>query len=209
MKGTDEDSLMEIICSRPNPILKKIKEKYKKKIGKDLESDLKSDIKGDLQKILLSIIQLLRRDNKKTNIEECQNKGKKLQEARVKKWKTDESTFSQIFSTLSPEELIYILQEYHKITVDTILEVIDKEFSGNMKKAFKAIVYTMLSPSEYFVIRVKDAIKGFGTNYNLLMRILISKDEIDMQQFKYFYSKLYGKNMVSDIKTDNGGIIKN
>ena len=78
-----------------------------------------------------------------------------------------------------------------------------------MKKAFKAIVYTMLSPIEYFTIRVKDAIKGFGTNHNSSMRILISKDEIDMQQFKYFYSKLYGKNMVSDIKTDIGGIIKN
>ena len=59
--GTDEDSLIEIICSRPNPILKKIKEKYKEKIGKELESDLKSDIKGDLQKILLPIIQLQRR----------------------------------------------------------------------------------------------------------------------------------------------------
>ena len=82
--GTDEDSLIEIICSRPNLVLKQIKEKYKEKIGKDLESDLKSDIKGDLQKILLSIIQLLRRDNKKINIEDCQNKGKKLQEARVK-----------------------------------------------------------------------------------------------------------------------------
>ena len=78
-----------------------------------------------------------------------------------------------------------------------------------MKKAFKAIVYTMLSPSEYFAIRVKDAIKGFGTNDNLLMRVLISKDEIDMYKIKAFYSKLYGKNMVSDIKTDIGGIIKN
>jgi len=78
-----------------------------------------------------------------------------------------------------------------------------------MKKAFKAIVYTMLSPSEYFAIRVKDAIKDFGTNDNLLMRVLISKDEIDMHKIKAFYSKLYGKNMVSDIKSDIGGIIKN
>ena len=42
--GTDEDSLIEIICSRPNLVLKQIKEKYKEKIGKDLESDLKNVI---------------------------------------------------------------------------------------------------------------------------------------------------------------------
>ena len=206
--GTDEDSLIEIICSRPNPILKKIKEKYKEKIGKELESDLKSDIKGDLQKILLPIIQLQRSENKNPNIEECQKKAKKLQEAGVKKWGTDESTFSQIFSTSSPEELICISQEYHKITGDTILEAIDKEFSGNMKKAYKAIVYAMISPSEYFATRVKDAIKGFGTNDNLLMRVLISRDEIDMDQIKAYYHKLYGNNMVDDIKNDIGGDYK-
>ena len=132
-------------------------------------------------------------------------KSKKLQEGGVKKWGTDESIFSQILSTSSPEELICISQEYHKITGETILEAIDKEFSGNMKKAYKAIVYAMLSPSEYFATRVKDAIKGFGTNDNLLMRVLISRDEIDMPQIKAFYSKLYGKDMVSDIKSDIGG----
>jgi hypothetical protein len=203
--GTDEDSLIEIICSRPNLVLKQIKEKYKEKIGKDLESDLKSDIKGDLQKILLPIVQLKRSDNKKPNVDECQQKAKKLQEGGVKKWGTDESVFSQILSTSSPEELICISQEYHKITGETILEAIDKEFSGNMKKAYKAIIYAMLSPSEYFATRVKDAIKGFGTNDNLLMRILISRDEIDMPQIKAFYSKLYGKDMVDDIKSDIGG----
>ena len=188
--------------------IKKIKEKYKEKIGKDLESDLKSDIKGDIQKILLPIVQLQRSDNKKPNIEECQNKAKKLQEAGVKKWGTDESTFSQIFSTTPPEELICISQEYHKITGDTILEAIDKEFSVNMKKAYKAIVYAMLSPNEYFGNRVKDDIKGFGTNDNLLMRVLISRDEIDMPQIQAFYSKLYGKDMVDDIKSDIGGDYK-
>ena len=203
--GTDEDSLIEIICSRPNLVLKQIKEKYKEKIGKDLESDLKSDIKGDLQKILLPIVQLKRSDNKKPNVDECQQKAKKLQEGGVKKWGTDESTFSKIFSEVSPQELIAISQEYHKLTGDTILEAIDKEFSGNMKKAFKSIVYATLSPSEYFATRVKDAIKGFGTNDSLLMRVLISRDEIDMPQIKAFYKKLYGKDMVDDIKSDIGG----
>ena len=135
-------------------------------------------------------------------------KSKKLQEGGVKKWGTDESIFSQILSTSSPEELICISQEYHKITGETILEAIDKEFSGNMKKAYKAIIYAMLSPSEYFATRVKDAIKGFGTNDNLLMRILISRDEIDMPQIKAAYANLYKKDMVKDIESDTSGDYK-
>ena len=35
--GTDEDTLIEIIVSRPTPILKMIKAAYKNKYGKELE----------------------------------------------------------------------------------------------------------------------------------------------------------------------------
>ena len=203
--GTDEDSLIEIICSRPNSIMKLIKEKYKEKIGKELESDLKSDVKGDLQKLLLPIVQGARSENKNPNMKECEEKAKLLKDKGVDKWGTDEKTFSKIFSECSAEELIAISKEYHKLTGNTILEAIDKEFSGNMKKALRAIVYATLSPSEYFATRVKNAIKGFGTDDSLLMRILISRDEIDMPQIKAFYKKLYGKDMVDDIKSDIGG----
>lgn len=37
------------------------------------------------------------------------------------------------------------------------------------------------------------------------MRVLISRDEIDMPQIKAAYQKLYGKDMVKDIKSDIGG----
>jgi annexin A1 len=40
------------------------------------------------------------------------------------------------------------------------------------------------------------------------MRVLISRDEIDMDQIKAYYHKLYGNNMVDDIKNDIGGDYK-
>ena len=69
----------------------------------------------------------------------------------------------------------------------------------------RSIVYATISPSEYFATRVKDAIKGFGTDDSLLIRILITRDEIDMPQIKQYYKQLYGKDMVEDIKNDIGG----
>ena len=203
--GTDEDSLIEILCSRPNWYLAKIREKYKEKIGKELEADLKSDIKGDLIKLLLPIALGQRSENQNPNKGECEEKAKLLYEKGVSKWGTDEKTFAQIFALVSPAELVAIAQHYHKLSGHTILDAIDKEFSGNMKKAFRAIVYAIISPSEYFATRVHDAIKSFGTNDSLLMRVLISRDEIDMPQIKAFYSKLYGKDMVSAIKSDISG----
>ena len=41
--GTDEGTLIEIIASRPNWLLKQIKEKYKIKYGKELEDAIKKE----------------------------------------------------------------------------------------------------------------------------------------------------------------------
>ena len=62
-----------------------------------------------------------------------------------------------------------------------------------LKKSLKSNIYALFSPSEYFAIRVKDAIKGFSTDDSLLIRILIIKDEFDIPQIKQYYKQLYGK----------------
>ena len=105
----------------------------------------------------------------------------------------------------SPMELALIARHYHKISGKTILQAIDKEFGGNMKKLLNTIVYAIISPSEYFATRVKAAMKGFGTNDQLLIRILVTRDEIDMPQIKQYYKQLYGKDMIEDIKSDCSG----
>ena len=74
-----------------------------------------------------------------------------------------------------------------------------------LKKSLKSNIYALFSPSEYFAIRVKDAIKGFSTDDSLLIRILIIRDEFDIPQIKQYYKQLCGKDMIEDIKNDIGG----
>jgi hypothetical protein len=203
--GTDEDSLIEILCSRPKPILEKIKEVYKTHIKSDLIANIKSDIKGELQTLLLGIVDGNRSDNMYPNPEVMKTKAKELYDAGEAKKGTDNEVFYKIFTQLSPYEVIAVNKEYINLTGHDLIEGIEKEFKGNIKKSLKTIIYSIINPSEFFATRVKDAIKGFGTNDNLLMRILISRDEIDMPQIKSAYQKLYGKDMVKDIKSDISG----
>ena len=203
--GTDEDTLIELLISRPPEVLEVIKKEYKKKYNKELADDVKSDIKGDLQKLLLPFVDGTRSKNKNPNVEECKKYAEELYNAGEKKLGTNEGKFVEIFSKVSTAELICISKEYNKAHGKNILELIDKEFSGNMKKALRTIVYATISPSEYFATRVKEAIKGFGTDDSLLMRVLITRDEIDMNNIKQYYKQLYKKDMVEDIKSDIGG----
>ena len=203
--GTDEDTLIEIIASRNNQQLFAIKQCYNTKYQRDLEADIKSDVHGTLQNLLVSLLQGKRSMNPNPDQGRCAAIAKEIFDAGEAKLGTDESSFNKYFVSLSPVELICVAQHYHKLTGHTILEAIEKEFHGDSKKAFKTIVYATLSPSEYFATRVNKAIKNFGTKDHLLMRVLITRDEIDMPTIKQYYKQLYGKDMIEEIKSDIHG----
>ena len=203
--GTNEDTLIEIISSRSPQQMNAVKACYQKKYSRDLETDVKKETSGTLQKILITLLQGKRSVNTNPNQAQCAQIAKEIFDAGEAKMGTDESVFNKYFGSLSPYELACVAQPYHKLTGHTILDAIDKEMHGDSKKAYRTIVYATLSPSEYFATRVNDAIKGFGTNDHLLMRILITRDEIDMPQIKQYYKQLYGKDMVAAIKSDISG----
>ncbi len=203
--GTNEDTLIEIITSRSPQQINAIKACYQKKYQRDLEADVKKETSGTLQKILISLLQASRSMNPHPDQGKCQAIAKEIFDAGEAKLGTDESVFNKYFGTLSPYELACVAQHYHKLTGHTILDAIDKEMKGDSKKAYRTIIYATLSPSEYFATRVNDAIKGFGTKDRILMRVLITRDEVDMPTIKQYYKQLYGKDMVEAIKNDISG----
>lgn len=203
--GTDEDTLIEILASRPSWYLNKIKNLYKEKYNKDLEKDIIGDISGDFRKLCVSIIQGKRSTNQNPNTNECERLAKELYEAGEKQLGTDEPVFNKIFALSSPHELIMISKQYHKLTGNLLTKAIDREFSGNIKKLLKSILYALISPSEYFSTRIHDAVDGEGTNERILTRIIVTRAEIDLHKIKEYYNKLYGKNMMDDIRKDISG----
>ena len=207
--GTDEDTLIEIIATRPNWMIKAINKKYQEMYKKNLQKDVESETSGTFKRLLVSLLQGNRSENTHPNQEERTKKAKELYEAGEKNWGTDESMFNKIFCVRSPLEFAAICKAYHKLTGHTILQAIDKEFSGDSKKLLTAIVYAVISPSEFFANRVNKAVKGWGTNDNMLIRVLLTRDEIDMPQIKQYYKQLYGKDMLEDVKNDTSGDYKN
>ena len=207
--GTDEDTLIEIIATRPNWMIKAISKKYQEMYKRNLQKDVESETSGTFKRLLVSLLQGNRSENTHPNQEKCAKNAKDLYEAGEKNWGTDESMFNKIFCVRSPLEFAAICKAYHKLTGHTILQAIDKEFSGDSKKLLTAIVYAVISPSEFFATRVNKAVKGWGTNDNMLIRVLVTRDEIDMPQIKQYYKQLYGKDMLEDVKNDTSGDYKN
>ena len=206
--GTNEDTLIEILASRPNYYINQIKQKYKLLYSKTLEEHLSSELSGDLKKVMLTLASAFRSTNTNADITDCTNKVEQLYKAGEKRLGTDEKVFYDILTKASPEEIKMMDKIYTQKYNHGLLKAIDKEFSGDLKKLLKTMVHVSLNPSEYFATRVNYAIKGLGTKDTLLMRILITRDEIDMPQIKAEYKKLYNKDMVKDIENDTSGDYK-
>ena len=204
--GTDEDTLIEIIATRPGYMIKQMIERYPTIVeGRNLVEDIKSETSGAFRRLLVSLLQGSRSDNTSPDVEECEKMAKELYEAGEKKWGTDDSVFNKIFSLRSPMEIACISRAYHKLTGHTILQAINNEFSGDIKKLLTAVVYAVISPSEFFATKVNKAIKGLGTNDKLLIRIMVTRNEIDMPYIRQYYKQLFKKDMIDDIKGDTSG----
>ena len=203
--GTNEDTLIEIIGTRPGWMIKKVKEIYKNKYKVDLEDDVKGDTSGNFRKLLISLLQCSRSENKNPDKEKCTKIAEDLYNAGEKKLGTDEQIFNKYFGTTSPSELMIIAREYHRLYGNSLMKAIDNEFSGDIKKLIKTIFYANISPSEYFATRIREAVKGLGTNEKILNRVIITRNEIDIKLIKQYYKLLYQRDMVEDIKSDTSG----
>ena len=209
--GTDTDACIEIICTRPNWYLKNIMTAYTNLTGGDLIKDLKSEVKlmGNTGTLLCTLLQCQRSENPTPNKETIEKYADDLIKGGIQKLGTDEKLFMDILTKTSTPELQLLMDTYQKKAGESLLVSIDKEFTGDVKKTLKTIIYANTTPSEYFAQRVNEAITSAGQKDELLMRILITRDEVDMPKIKECYKTLYGKDMVESIKEATLGDYKN
>jgi len=207
--GTDEETLIEIIGSRTTEQLTAIKDRYIEMFETELESEVADETGGDLKKLLVSLLQCNRSDTTDIDEDKLNKDLAELYEAGEGTWGTDESVFNKIFVNRSPAELRYINTEYFKACEKSLKDVVESEFSGDMKNALVTVLHALLSPVDYFATRIRAACAGLGTNDNDLIRILVSRDEIDLPEIKAVYKEKYEMSLYEQIKKECSGDYKN
>lgn len=207
--GTNESTLIEIIGSRTTSQLKAIKTRYFELFKEQLEQEVASETSGDLKNLLISLLQCNRSEEDDVDQNKMVNDLEDLYNAGEGSWGTDESTFNKIFANRSRAELRYINDKYYKHTGKSLKEVVESEFSGDIKRLLVTVLHALLTPADYFATRIYNACKGMGTDDNTLIRVLISRDEIDLGEIKTIYKSKYGMTLFDQIKDETSGDYKN
>ena len=203
--GTDESVLIETLATRTNQEIKDIVAAYNTAFKRNLEKDVVSETSGNFKKLLVSLCQGARDESLAVDHEKAKREAQELFEAGEKHWGTDESKFNFIIASRSIPQLKATFEEYAKIAKRDILSSIDREMSGDVKSAFKAVAQCAYNRPVYFAERLHHSMKGLGTDDDALIRLVVSRSEIDLAEIKQVFLASYGKTLSSWIEADVSG----
>ncbi|KAM3913578.1 annexin A11 isoform 1-T2 [Leptodactylus fuscus] len=203
--GTDEECLIEILASRSNAEIMEINRLYKTEFKKTLEQAIKSDTSGHFQRLLISLSQGNRDESTHVDMSLVQRDVQELYAAGENRLGTDESKFNAILCSRSRAHLNAVFHEYQRMCNRDLEKSICREMSGDLERGMIAVVKCLKNTPAFFAERLYKAMKGAGTKDKTLIRIMVSRSEVDLLDIRQEYKRMYGKSLYTDITGDTSG----
>jgi annexin A7/11 len=210
--GTYEDVLIEMMCTLTNAEIRTIRETYQKSKSRhcqnrrksilqfvvyhrNLESDLKGDTSGHFRRLMVA-----RDESMVTDQQKAAADAQALYNAEEKIWGTDESVFNVILCQRNYAQLGLIFQEYKRISGHDLEEGIKSQFSGNIQEGLLSVVHSIKNKHAFFAERLHKSMKGLGTHDRDLIRLVVTRCEIDMGDIKKEYKANHKESLGDAIK---------
>jgi annexin A7/11 len=210
--GTYEDVLIEMMCALTNAEIRTIREAYQKSKSRhcqnrrksipqlvvyhrNLESDLKGDTSGHFRRLTVT-----RDESMVTDQQKAAADAQALYNAEEKIWGTDESVFNVILCQRNYAQLGLVFQEYKRISGHDLEEGIKSQFSGNIQEGLLSVVHSIKNKHAFFAERLHKSMKGLGTHDRDLIRLVVTRCEIDMGDIKKEYKANHKESLADAIK---------
>jgi hypothetical protein len=205
---TDKHVLIEILCTRTNAEIRKIRASYLRIFGVELEEAIAKGTSGAVKNLLIALIQAARDESWRVSNESSIETVRSICIEGEKNWGNPDSKFITMITTNNYAQLQQIFREYHTYTAHTIEESVGQAFSGDMLEAVTTIIRAVKNLPAYFAELLHKAMSGLGTSDRELIRIIVSRSEKDLHQIKQQFELLYKRPLQHWIEEDTSGDYK-
>ncbi|KAI6061657.1 Annexin A4 [Aix galericulata] len=186
--GTDEDAIIDILTKLNVSQRQQVLITYKSTIGRDLIDDLKSELSGNFERVIIGMMT----PTTLYDVHELK---------RAMKGNRDEGMYVDDALAQQDAQCLYEAGE-KKWGTD---EVQFMSILCTRNRCHLLRVKCMRNKPAYFAERLYKSMKGLGTDDNTLIRVMVSRSEIDMLDIRREFLTMYGKSLYSFIKGDCSG----
>uniref|UniRef100_A0A1I7ZA46 Annexin n=1 Tax=Steinernema glaseri TaxID=37863 RepID=A0A1I7ZA46_9BILA len=196
------------MCSRTNAQIAELKSVYRSLYGRDLESEMRSETSGHFKRLLTSLCAGGRDESFHVDPLKANQDARALFRAGEQRLGTDESCFNAILAAQNYMQLRMVFDEYQKVCNHPIEKAIDSEFSGDIRDGLMAVVQCVRNRPAFFAKALYDSMKGLGTRDNDLIRVVVTRAEVDMCDIREEFQRMYNTSLEAMIKGDCSGAYK-
>ena len=203
--GTDEDTIINLICQRTNSQRQQIKQYYISCYGRDLIQDLKKELSGNFENVVVAMFQTPPEYDA-----ECLHKA-------MKGMGTDESVLIEIIASRPSFQLEQIKQAYRMKYNKDLVRAIESETSGNLRKLLVSLLLAQRSqnqvPNQQQCMMDAQALykagEGrWGTDESTFNQIFSTRSSAEIACINQCYVSIRGKSLEKAIDSEFSGNAK-
>ncbi|KAL6099522.1 uncharacterized protein ACO6RY_01325 [Pungitius sinensis] len=190
--GTDEETLLEILCTRSGEKLREISAMYKLLFKKDLEKELRGETSGDFTNLVLA---LLNKDNIAVGVQ----KDIESLSASLNGKKSDAGPWINILTSRDSDHLNKVLDGLELQRGQTVDQALETKFTGDIRQGLKVLVQCIQNPGVYLAKRL------VNSKTPIMQGIVVSHAEEDLLCIRAAYLKLTGTSLYTALQKQYKG----
>lgn len=190
--GTDEETLMEILCTRSGKQLQEISDAYTSLYKKDLEKEMKGETSGDFAKLIVALLH-------KEGVSGVVQKDIESLSASLGGKKADAGPWIDILTSRDSGHLNKVLMGLELENGQMVDQVLEKRFSGDIRLGLKVLVQCIQSPDAYLAKRLT------SKKASTVQGIMVSHCEEDLLCIRAAYLKLTGTSLYTALQSQFKG----
>jgi hypothetical protein len=215
----DVDLLVEVLCTRTNKEIEDMKNAWKEKI--DSKQRLEERVDGETKKLVgltnfhnlcLKLLEAKRPPCAQPDEKQVRVDAEELNHQLLDRPDLDtaKAKFVEIFTERSWAHIGAVVGEFQGISEKWTMDAaIGHEFgdSSNTTKALRVMAEFCFQPYDFWAKKLREAMKGLGTDDSALVRIIVSRSEVDMANIAKVFGHRYGdgQTLKSWIESDTSG----
>jgi hypothetical protein len=200
----DVDILTEVLCTRTNEEIEAMKRAWTEKI--DAKQRLDERVSTETKKLFgvtnfhilcLKLLEAQRPACRKPDLQQVRAEAEDLHHFLLETSDVNgaKAKFVEVFTERSWSHLGAVVGEFQTISGKHTMEyAISKAFSdsSNTTKALRVISEFCFQPYDFWAKKLRDAMKGAGTDDTTLARIIVTRCEVDMSNIAKVFGERYG-----------------